>query len=337
MNSTDPNNLKVVKEVSRPGILFAIAGQAASNRLFVGASDFKVHEFDVMADKPEVVEYAGHESYVTGVTLIGDYLISGGYDGQLIWWNTQSKQQVRAIKAHSRWIRDLTTTPDGKHVVSVADDMVCRVWEVATGRHVRDLIGHQSKTPHHFPSMLYACAISPNGRYVATGDRVGKNIVWDLANGRRLATVETPVMYTWDPKARIHSIGGVRSLSFSSDSKLLAVGGMGQVGNIDHLGGLARVEVFDWQKGERTHEFSGDTHNGLVERLAFAPEDKWLVAAGGDNAGFIKFFDLATSKIIKQDKAPMHVHDLVLNDSGDTIYAAGHRKAVVWDLKAASS
>lgn len=332
MNAPDPNKLKVVKEVNRPGILFAIAQQPTSSRVFAGASDFKIHDFDVMAEKPEPIEYAGHESYVTGVVLAGKFLVSGGYDGRLIWWDTETNQKVRSVDAHTRWIRDVAATPNGKHIVSVADDMVCRIWDVASGTLVRDLYGHDSRTPNHFPSMLYACAISPDGRYVATGDRVGKNIVWDLANGRRLATVETPVMYTWDPKARIHSIGGVRSLAFSSDSRLLAVGGMGQVGNIDHLGGLARVEVFDWQKGERTHEFAGDEYNGLVQRLAFAPKDEWLLAAGGDNAGFIKFFDLAPSKLIKQDKAPMHVHDFVLSEDGTTIYAAGHGKAVVWSL-----
>ncbi len=332
MNPPDPDNLKISKDISRPGILFALAEQPGTTNVFFGASDFKVHALDVMAEKPEPSELVGHESYVTGVVVAGKYVVSGGYDGRLIWWDIESKQQVRTIEAHSRWIRDLVATHDGKFIVSVADDMVCRIWDAASGRHMRDLIGHASKTPHHFPSMLYACAVSPNGRYVATGDRVGKNIVWDLANGRRLATIETPIMYTWDPKARIHSIGGVRSLAFSSDSRLLAVGGMGQVGNIDHLGGLARFEVFDWQKGERTHEYAGDTHNGLVERISFGPNDQWLVAAGGDNAGFIKFYDLATSKIIKQDKAPMHVHDLVIANEGRTIYAAGHGKAVVWEL-----
>ena len=72
------------------------------------------------------------------------------------------------------------------------------------------------------------------------------------------------------------------SVAFSADSRLLAVGGIGTIGNIDHPGALARVEVFDWQKGERVHEFPGDTHKGLVERLIFHPRGEWLLAAGGD-------------------------------------------------------
>ncbi len=334
MNKPHPDHLKIVKEVGRPGILFALAQQPASSRLYVGASDFKVHDFDVLAQKPTPIEYEGHESYVTGVVLAGKYLISAGYDGRLIWWDTETQKSVRSIPAHSRWIRGLAGTPDGKFIVSVADDMVCRIWDVERGVLVRDLHGHALRTPHHFPSMLYACAISPDGRFVATGDRVGRNLVWDLANGQQLATVETPLMYTWDPKARIHSIGGVRSLAFSADSKLLAVGGMGQVGNIDHLEGLARVEVFDWQSGERTHEFPGDTHKGLVERLVFDPHGEWLLAAGGDHAGFIQFFDLNANKILRQDNAPMHVHDLVLGDGADMLYAVGHGKVAVWSLQA---
>jgi WD40 repeat protein len=334
MNTAKPENLKVIKDLGRPGILFSVARQPDSTRLFFGASDAKVYDLDVMAEKPEPTEYVGHESYVTGVALAGKYLVSGGYDGRLIWWDTETKQQVRSVLAHSRWIREVTATPDGRFVVSVADDMVCRIWDVERGILVRDLRGHELRTPHHFPSMLYTCTISADGRYLATGDRVGKNIVWDLSNGRRLATIETPIMYTWDPKQRIHSIGGVRSLAFSHDSKLLAAGGIGTIGNIDHLGGPSRCEVFDWQKGERTHEFSDDKFKGLFERLEFHPSGNWLLGAGGDHNGFIKCLDLSTSKVIKEEKAPMHVHDLVVNETFDTIYAAGHGKAVVWSLQA---
>jgi len=328
----DPNHLKITKQIQRPGILFSIAHQPATTRVFTGASDFKVHDFDVMVDNPEPVEYVGHESYVTGVVLAGKYLVSGGYDGRLIWWNTETGEQVRAIQAHDKWIRAVQVTPDGRWVVSVADDMVGRVWNVENGTRLRELKGHAVRTPHHFPSMLYACTISADGRYAATGDRVGHNVIWDLHNGEQLSVIETPVMYTWDPKQRIHSIGGVRSLAFSVDAKLLAVGGIGTIGNIDHLDAFGRIEIFDWQKGERVFELVVDTRKGLVERMAFDPAGKWLVAAGGAHDGFIAFFDLADGKIIKHEKAPMHVHDFVLNSTADTIYAVGHGQLVVWSV-----
>ncbi len=180
--------------------------------------------------------------------------------------------------------------------------------------------------------MLYACAVSPGGRYVATGDRVGTNIVWDLANGRRLATIETPIMYTWDPKQRRHSIGGIRSLAFSKDSKQLAVGGIGKIGNIDHLGGPARIEVFDWKEGKRLHEIEDSKKKGLVENLHFADDGSWLLATGGDHGGFVTFWDMKTGKILHQDAAPMHVHTSAFNEDQTKLYAVGHNKIALWTM-----
>src|SRR5438552_257273 len=86
-------------------------------------------------------------------------------------------------------------------------------------------------------SKVYAVAFSADGYRLATGDKVGHVVVWDVESGKQLTTCEAPGMYTWDPVQRLHSIGGIRSLAFSPDGTRLAVGGMGKVGNIDHLEG----------------------------------------------------------------------------------------------------
>jgi len=328
-----PDKLKSVKDIGNRGIFFSIARVPTTARAFLGCSDFKVYETDLGAAKPEFKELGAHESYVTGVALAGTTLVSGSYDGKLIWWDTEKREKIRSVDAHTKWIRRVIVSPDGKTVASVADDMVCRLWDAETGKMLRELRGHKEKTPHHFPSMLHACAISADGKYVATGDKVGHIVVWDMASGEEQKTMEAPVMYTWDPVQRRHSIGGIRSLAFSPDGNLLAVGGMGKVGNIDHLEGKARVEVFDWQKGERTHEFPGDKFAGLVNRLAFHADGEWLLGAGGAGDGFLQFFSLKDKKVLRQEKVGMHVHDLALSDNGDTIYAVGHGKITIFEMK----
>jgi WD40 repeat protein len=330
----NPESLKLVKDLSSKGILFSIARVPGSGRSFVGSSDFKVYELDLAEAKPEPKELGGHDSYVTGVALADKVVISGSYDGRLIWWDTEKRAQIRSVNAHTKWIRRVVVSPDGKTVASVADDMVCRLWDVDSGKLVRELRGHKEQTPHHFPSMLYACAFSRDGKYLASGDKVGHVVVWEVATGKELASLETPVMYTWDPTQRRHSIGGIRSLAFSPDGKLLAVGGMGKVGNIDHLEGKARVEVFDWQKGERTHEFPGDKFNGLVEQLTFHPHGEWLLGAGGAGDGFLMFFNLQDKKVVRQEKVAIHVHAFALNEDCTSIYAVGHGKIVLFEMKA---
>lgn len=328
----DPNNFKLLKEHSRKGILLSIARVAESSRVLCGASDGNVYDFDALAEKPEFKALAGHESYVTGVVVAGETIVSGSYDGRLIWRNLASGDEICRVDAHAKWIRKLAIAPDGKTVASVADDMVCRLWKLESGEKLHELKGHAERTPNHFPSMLYSCSFSADGQRVATVDRLGKGLVWDVATGAKLGEVEAPILYTWDPTQRIHSIGGARSIVFSPDGKFLALGGMGKVGNIDHLEGKSHVEVFDWEKKERTHEFSLDAHKGLVEQLIFEPGGKWLMALGGDNGGFVQFLDLEAKKPIKQEKVGSHVHAAVVDEKCEKLYAAAHGKVFVWSL-----
>ena len=85
----DPKQLKRVAEWKSDDILFCIARVPETERLLIGSSDFKVYEFDAAAEKPERTPFEGegHRSFVTGLALVGDTLVSGGYDGRLVWWN----------------------------------------------------------------------------------------------------------------------------------------------------------------------------------------------------------------------------------------------------------
>jgi WD40 repeat protein len=266
------------------------------------------------------------------VRIAGGMAISGGYDGRLMWWNLAERRVVRTIDAHRRWIRNIAVSPDGSKLASVADDMVCRIWSASTGALLHELRGHAEQTPQHFSSMLYACTFSANGRLLATGDRVGHVVIWDAASGRQLGAVEAPTLYTWDGTQRIRSIGGVRGLAFSPDGMYLAVGGVGQIGNVDALQGPSRVELFKWQPGRRLLEFTGA--QGIVNRLVYHPQGQWLCAIGGGSNGLVMFYDTARRAMIHQQNLPMHVHDVAFSDDYTTLYAVGHRKAVVMELRA---
>lgn len=330
-----PDGVKVRRTFPLPGIGLCLASQPDKSLIYSGLSDFSIVRVDVAAEKmePAVIGSNGHSSYVMGLVRCGDALVSGGYDCSLIWWNAETGETIRRIgDAHSRWIRMLAANPDQNRIASVGDDMKTRLWDAKTGECLATWGDYELKTPHGFPSMLYAATFSPDGKWLATGDRTGRVLVRDVSNGQIAATLETPVMYTWDPTARRHSIGGIRSLAFSADSTQLAVGGMGKVGNIDHLEGVARIEVFNWQTKERRLEIEDNKHKGLVEALQFGPGDTWLASAGGDNSGFVSVWNMADGKVLAQDRAPMHVHDFELAADGRSIIAVGHQQGALIDL-----
>ncbi len=334
--SADPTKLTVAKTIRLKSIGLCIARLPQSERLFVGSSDFKVYEINLANENPEPIEFQGdgHQSYVTGAAMAGQQLVTGGYDGRLIWWDLEQRLAKRNVAAHDRWIRKVVASPDGKWIASVADDMLCKIWDADSGNLIHTLVEHKPQTPHHFPSMLYAVAFSADGQFLATADKVGHMAVWETTSGKKLAELEAPLMYTWDPKQRRHSIGGIRSLSFSHDGRNLAAGGIGTIGNIDHLDGPSRVEIFEWRTQQRVQEISDTSFKGLVEQIAFPSAGNWFVFAGGDNGGFVSFYDAGNGKMIHQSKVPMHVHSFILNEAEDTLYAAGHDQLVVVSFKA---
>jgi WD40 repeat protein len=333
--------IKEEKKLSRQDIHFSLARVPGTSQVYSGSSDGGIYFTDLAVEKPEALALDGGEvrhrpgGYVTGLALAADHsrLVSGSYDKQLIWWDVATRKPVHAVAtAHAKWIRKVVASPDGKLVASVADDMVCRLWDGLTGKPLGELQGHDAETPHQYPSMLFTCALNADGSRLATADKVGRIVIWDVAARKAITTLDASCMYTWDPKQRRHSIGGVRALAFSPDGRQLAAGGIGQIGNIDHLAAGARVRIFDWEKGETLAEIESSATKGIVQRLAFHPQGQWLLGCGGDNAGFAILIDPATRKIAYEGKAPFHVHDFVVNEAADRVIVAGHNGLAVTSI-----
>lgn len=331
---TAPKQLRRTAEWRSDDILFCIARVPETARLLVGSSDFKLYELDVAAETPERIPFEGdgHRSYVTGAAIAGEFVVTGSYDGRLLWWHTGERRLLREVPAHDKWVRRVIATPDGTRIISVADDMQIKAWDAASGELLRAFTDHAPNTPHHYPSMLYAVAASPDGRWLASGDKTGHVAIWDAAGYEKVAELEAPVLYTWDPKQRRHSIGGIRSLAFSPDGARLAVGGIGTIGNIDHLDGKSRVEVFDWQAGTRQFELEDEQRKGLVEQIVWSPDGSVILCAGGDHAGFLKFYDMNSGELIHQDGGEGHVHGFTADETWQTFYTACHHRVEKWTI-----
>ncbi len=85
----------------------------------------------------EKVILKGHESWVHALrfSVDGSQLISGGCEGRLIWWPIQDAdpKPLRSVEAHQGWIRAIDLSPDGTKLVSVGNDLMIRIWSMATG------------------------------------------------------------------------------------------------------------------------------------------------------------------------------------------------------------
>lgn len=338
----DPTKAKVRTSYPHAGVFYSLALDPGGDWLYAGGDDYSVYAFDLGSDKKEPAgRWTKHDNYVSALACVdrGDktLLISSSYDRQLIWWDADSGKPIRTVEAHAGWIRDLVPTPDGSRLISCGDDMLVKVWDTDSGKLLQTLAGHAERTPQGHVTALYAVAVSRDGKYAASADRIGDVRVWELMSGKQVQNFQVPVLYTYDVRQRKRSIGGIRSLAFSPDGKQLAVGGIGQVNNVDGLAGPVTVEVWDWQKPVRKLSLGAENHQGIVNSLAYHPAEPWLVGAGGGSGGgFLAFWKLAadakTPAATHRAKFDGHVHRCAFSADGSELYAAGFHKLDVWSL-----
>ncbi len=327
--------LKISRNVPIPGDLLSVVRVPDSERLWIGGSDHKLHSVDMAQAQPKVESYAGHTSYVSGVVLADKQLISAGWDRKLIWWDATKHEPARIIEAHQRWIRQLRYCPARELLATVADDMVCKLWEAGTGKLVRELKGHEPRLPRYdYPSKLYAVAFSPDGTYVAAADEACRIIVWETSTGKEAARFDALTFFKADWDRNNHPYGGLRCLSFAPDGASLALAGM-QNTDVAIISGTALVQICDWKTGRLTQEFKTGK-DMQYESLCFSPRGDWLLAAvGGTQKGAVlSFFDLPEKRLVKEIGAPGPVFGVAVGDKDEVFYTVGRGATLRWTLTA---
>jgi hypothetical protein len=123
-------------------------------------------------------------------------LADGGIGIQML--NADSYADIRHWDAHSEHLCSLSFSPDGKWLLSTSTDDTIGVWDVATGRLVARLTGHNADV---------LCAVmSPDGTRIASGGRDGYVRLWDTTRFQNVAQLGGHKDYiyslAWSPDGR---------------------------------------------------------------------------------------------------------------------------------------
>jgi len=209
-------------------------------------------------------------------------------------------------------------SPDGKLFAGIVQNnrkggARVRLWDPATGKHVRDLEDLQNGINH--------AAFAPDGKRLVVMEG-GSNVrVFDPQTGK-----EMPALPAGN--------AGIYALAFAPDGKTLAIG---------H--GDNTIQLFDLESAKELHKLTGyqgqhgqmniyQQHHGLGSSIAFSPDATTVAAAGG---GMVRLWSVATGKEILpiQDGHASAVHSVAVAPDGKTLASFDEQGVLrLWDLAA---
>ncbi|CAL5435022.1 unnamed protein product [Camellia sinensis] len=177
-------------------------------------NDFATSEHVLGADggKRSYTLFRGHSGpvYSASFSPFGDFLLSSSSDSTIIlifsplghYFASASHDRTARIWSVDR-IQPLRIMAEHLSDVDGYSDKTVRLWDVQSGECVRIFIGHRS--------VVLSLAMSPDGRYMASGDEDGTIMMWDLSSGRYVTPLVGHTSCVW-------------TLAFSCEGSLLASG-----------------------------------------------------------------------------------------------------------------
>lgn len=277
----------------------------------------------------------------------GSLLASGGRDHLVRVWDTASGELKHTLRGHADWVRSVSFSPqpdkDRLLLASGADDSMIIIWNAATGERLHAFQGDADR--------VNSVAFSPDGSLLASGghdkivrlwDVQKRNLhhtleghngwLWNVAfspDGNFLASASTDeTVQLWNLHTnQIYQLlrykGGMNTIAFNSDGRLLLAGGP------------QAVHLWNMHTGQRHYSLEG--YNDWVRSIASSPDGRTL--AVGSSEQMIRLWNLQSPVMDSQVHHILRGHTKWINSvsfspDGKTVASSSADNTIrLWDAQ----
>jgi WD40 repeat protein len=209
-------------------------------------------------------------------------------------WDVGAARQRFRLQGFRAPVSIARFSPDGKHIVTVSDDVAC-LWDARDGRRIAELRGHTAA--------IGAVAFSSDGRWVATASEDTTARVWDGWTGAQRADL------------RLHK-QPLYSVVISGDGGLLVTAGADPY-----------AVVWDVATGKPLGVLRG--HTQAITGLQLNPDEQLVATTSHD--GTLRLWRIPPGVIVDPMGPVGLVERMALSTDGERILVEnGDRKVSVW-------
>jgi WD40 repeat protein len=200
-------------------------------------------------------------------------------------WKLPSDSPIRSFP-HPNSVNAVAFNKDGGMVATGCSDGRLRIFDVAKGTVVKEIIAH----PTVNLTAIYCVAWMPDGKQVVTGSVDQTLKLWNVADGKLVREFKAYKEKVFDKGHQEAVLCAV----ISADGKQMFSGGMDK-----------NIKVWNMADGSVTRDlvnpaFDKNAHPGWVYALRFSPDGKTLYSAGGAPKlrGHLSSWNVADGKLL---------------------------------------
>jgi WD40 repeat protein len=283
------SEVRRLKSPSRVGFIRSLGFSPDGRHLLCGRSGTADEVWDLNEFQPSYLQHDGPTTE-TAISPDGRWAAATDYGPPFCirLWDLDKGIQIRQFRGHTKYVRSVSFSPDGKRLLSGGSDATARIWDVQTGEEVHRIA---------MDAKVSFGVFSPDGRTALIGYR--ELALIDVEKGKELWRRDPPGQHSF-------------TAAFSPDGKMVAAAFQNH--------GSHEIQLFDAATGEKKRRCLG--HSWIVRNLCFLPDGRHLISGSSDKT--LRLWNVATGNEVARVEASEHFTTyLSVSPEGRTVASGG--------------